>query len=102
MDRIIYFFKKNKVQIRKLNHCLAEREPTEFDSIMQLSENGRTFTITNKIPSRNAHLKTADSFLVEHEKLKCKDLRKESENLERFGLRETIVQTDNELKNLCD
>ena len=56
-----HFFKSNKVRIVKLNHCLAEDGYTEFDSLMQLSADGETFEISNKIPLENAHLVTADS-----------------------------------------
>ena len=64
IERITYFFKNDKVKIVKLNHCLAESAPTEFDSIMQLSQDDDCFTITNKIPLKNAYLMTADDALI--------------------------------------
>ena len=72
IHRITEFFKRNKIQIVKLNHCLREKGPTEFEALLQLSEDGEHFTITNKIPLKNAHLRTADKYHIENEKFKVK------------------------------
>lgn len=34
IERITHFFKNNKVRIIKLNHCLGDSEPTEFEALM--------------------------------------------------------------------
>ena len=66
--KITHFFQSNKVQIVKLNHCLAVTAPTEFEAFMQLSEDGNSFEIINKIPMMNSHIITADKSLIEIEK----------------------------------
>ena len=43
MQSIEDFFKKNPIQIVKLNHCLREKEPTEFEALLQLSPDGEYF-----------------------------------------------------------
>ena len=57
----------------KLNHCLGESGTTEFDALLQLSADGNSFTITNKVLLRNAHVITADNSLIEIQKKKFKE-----------------------------
>ena len=65
IERISHFFKNNKIDIIKLNHSLAESSTsTEFDAILQLSQDGDYFQITNKIPLIDAYLRTADDTLI--------------------------------------
>ena len=86
IERISHFFKNNKIDIIKLNQSLAESSTsTEFDAILQLSQDGGYFQITNKIPLIDAYLRTADDTLIQIEKKKIKDERVHKMVQERGG-----------------